>query len=759
MRWYAASFRYARLPTFLLVVLATIATAWHIPHFAYDEDPRTLFRTRDTAYKELESLFTMFGRDDLDCLIVLKSDDFLTAENIQVVRAIADKAEGIDGVERVFTMLSVRRPFRIRSYYLPLIPPYQNPSAADLALARQTAQDNPLLTAGLLSQDRKVTVLAIRVDQQHSDITDIAQVVDQLRGICREATQRGGIEASLSGLPVVRLDHLRAMQHDQLVFNVLGTGLATLVAGLLLRNAVAVLIVMGGPGIGVIWTVGVLSAVGTQINLLNIVIPPILIVIGLANAIHLLAEFKRQLHAGYDRREATVRAMERVGMACALAALTTAIGFASLALAEADMIRSFGLAAAGGCGLVFLAVVTVVPLLTSSFLGEWVRSGRSLHHRDATSRFASCLRPVESHCWIFAITGVVATLLLSCSVFGLTADNRLTEANPREERGTRALLLLDRTFGGSLPASIMVRWPDQKGRAAQSTFLNVLRKTHAAVENGRWSAPPVSLLTLLETITPSGQDVADSFGRLRHIPPEHVLSLMHPEHRCAVVRVLVPDSGAARLEPRFQQVRLRLKEIEREHPGYHIQLTGTPVVAFRNTRLIIEALYRSLALAALLVFLIVSLWCRSLTLGLLSVIPNAFPLAMTSMVLWLTSGRLEIASVVVFSVCLGIATDDTIHFLSRFQRERVRLGDPGAAISRTFVHMTEVMTVTTVVIASGFAVVLFSDQPALQLFSKLALVALASALIGDLLILPALLFCWERIRNRRLPAPTGADGT
>ncbi len=87
MKWYAAAFPHSRLPIAVMVLVATGAAVWFIPSFQYDEDPRTLFRSRDASYAELESLFEEFGRDDLDCLIVLESDGFLTAENVQVVPA------------------------------------------------------------------------------------------------------------------------------------------------------------------------------------------------------------------------------------------------------------------------------------------------------------------------------------------------------------------------------------------------------------------------------------------------------------------------------------------------------------------------------------------------------------------------------------------------------------------------------------------------------------------------------------------------
>ena len=150
---------------------------------------------------------------------------------------------------------------------------------------------------------------------------------------------------------------------------------------------------------------------------------------------------------------------------------------------------------------------------------------------------------------------------------------------------------------------------------------------------------------------------------------------------------------------------------------------------------------RSLALAALVIVGVLTLVFRSAPIGLLSIIPNTLPLVVNAALLQLCGFSLQLTSVVTFSLCLGIAVDDTIHFLMRFRRERQAGWPVGQAILRTHASVGFVLIATSAILMSGFAVILLSAVPALRLFAGLTCSAMLVALVADLLILPALLQC------------------
>ncbi|MDA0590239.1 MAG: efflux RND transporter permease subunit [Planctomycetota bacterium] len=175
-------------------------------------------------------------------------------------------------------------------------------------------------------------------------------------------------------------------------------------------------------------------------------------------------------------------------------------------------------------------------------------------------------------------------------------------------------------------------------------------------------------------------------------------------------------------------------------PASNCKSPAKPSSRTKVVQRVVRELFHSLALAAVIIFLVITVTFRSLRIGLLSIIPNVFPLAATaSLRAFFFGTSLDISSACAFAICLGIAVDDTIHFLIRFMHEREAGYEPPEAIHRTFVTVGSALVMTTVVMVSGFGSVMTSSLPTHFLFATMALTTIAAALVGDLILLPALL--------------------
>lgn len=211
----------------------------------------------------------------------------------------------------------------------------------------------------------------------------------------------------------------------------------------------------------------------------------------------------------------------------------------------------------------------------------------------------------------------------------------------------------------------------------------------------------------------------------------------------------MPDVGARVLKPAFAELEERFAQVARRHPGYRIELAGTMVAVFRSIHLMIWDLWKSLTTAAVVMFVMIWVGIGSLHYALASILPNVFPLLCTGAFIVISGHYLEMSSVVVFSISLGIAVDDTIHFLFRFKREIAGGDAPEAAVRRTFKVVGRAMVMTSVVLVAGNAIVMVSGFPAIRTFGFLAALTIASALVGDLVILPAVVASlrWPRVRS------------
>jgi predicted RND superfamily exporter protein len=170
-------------------------------------------------------------------------------------------------------------------------------------------------------------------------------------------------------------------------------------------------------------------------------------------------------------------------------------------------------------------------------------------------------------------------------------------------------------------------------------------------------------------------------------------------------------------------------------------------------------LANSLGSAAIIILLVMAAFYRSVRIGLICVLPNALPLLFTAAMLVWTGYALNIAAVCAFTVCLGIVVDDTIHFLSRFQYELKSTDDVAEAVRRSFLGVGAAMVTTTIVLVCGFATVLASQMPSHRIFAGMAVSSIGTAILGDLILLPAMLAACYRPKKGPLAERQSTAGT
>jgi len=300
-------------------------------------------------------------------------------------------------------------------------------------------------------------------------------------------------------------------------------------------------------------------------------------------------------------------------------------------------------------------------------------------------------------------------------------------------------------FGGALPSYVVVQWPESM-KLESREVLQAIADVHGIMQQQPELGPPFSILNVLASLPRRRGDLTSAIPYLSRVPQETRDMLFRPQLRKAVIRVQTPDQGTRAIRPVFDRVDQQIQALIRDkHAGFEITLTGSSVTAVRNISLVIVDLCKSLALASVIIFGVMTIVFRSVRRGLISLLPNVFPLATVAAMLVITrDGALEISSVVTFSVCLGIAVDDTIHFISRFDRELKEGNDVCEAVQQSVAKVGAALLVTTLTLVGGFGAGIFSELPALRSFAMLSCVALTAALAADVLILPALLVCFTR---------------
>lgn len=222
-------------------------------------------------------------------------------------------------------------------------------------------------------------------------------------------------------------------------------------------------------------------------------------------------------------------------------------------------------------------------------------------------------------------------------------------------------------------------------------------------------------------------------------PKDLVDRFIHFNDGSAVVNARCPTLGGSASVSAFSRIEQSLGELSHKYEGLRFRLTGVPLVISRSLHRINTDLAKSLGLAAFVIFGIITLEFRSFRYGVICLIPNIFPLAAISAFLFFSGRSLQTVSVLVFTICLGIAVDDTIHFMTRFRTEFRECGDAYLANKRSLAAVGKALVITTIIFICCFGSCATSTIPMVKNFTYLACIGFAAALVGDLFILPALL--------------------
>ncbi len=191
-----------------------------------------------------------------------------------------------------------------------------------------------------------------------------------------------------------------------------------------------------------------------------------------------------------------------------------------------------------------------------------------------------------------------------------------------------------------------------------------------------------------------------------------------------------------------------------EHPGYSFQLSGPVITVYESVGGMIKNLAQSLGFAALSIFASIALFLRSIRLGLICLLPNLLPMVAVAAFLVIFDRPLQFASVIVFNVCIGLATDDSIHFLHSFSKSFAETGQRDLSVRRTMTDVGPAVLFTSFVFLAAFSPMMLSTMPPLRVFGGLACLAFASGLAGELLLHPALLLClMPKTQNGRDEVP------
>jgi predicted RND superfamily exporter protein len=638
----------------------------------------------------------------------------------------------------------------------PLLPKALTPAV--LAERKRVALGHEVVPGYLVSRDGNTALLFARVKPGHEATANAKGITRAVEAIVKDLGRTDHV-MRVAGDPPLNNAFEEVATHDTSRLLPLAILTAAVFLGLILRSVAGVVLPLVVVFLSIIASFGFAGWAGITLTNISTVIPSIMIAVAIAESVHVLVVYYEGRRAGRDRREAARYALEKNLLPTFLTSSTTAIGFITFVSANLKPISGLGFMA--GFGTMFSWVLTYLLLGGLLFLLPLrVRpraEARPLSERVAT-RYTAFLG--RNRRVVMGAAAVVAVGSLA-----LAGTNEVN-SDPLKYFGHNVPVrvaneMIERTVGGARPVELVIdagredgikdpaflgkaealqRWIEaQPGVTRAISVVDVLKQTHRALHGDDAAAYRIpgdresvgQELFLYTMNLPQGMDLNDR------------VSLANDALRMSVLTNIGTSTEMVETMERI--------EAQGRALGLDVHATGKYSLWQRINGYVVGSFVSSFGGSVLLIGIMMVVFLRSVKLGIIAMIPNVLPIAIGFGFLRLIGQPLDVGTVLVASVCLGIAVDDTIHVLANFQRLRRQGRSEHQAVSEVFAHTAPALLSTTAILVISFATFGLADFMPNVYFGVLTALVLATALLVDMTLTPVLLMKASAVPARAEP--------
>ena len=751
------------LTTMFLVAIASIG----ITQLEFSANYRIFFDEDNPQLLALEALESTYGKNENVVFLIVPDDGDATSQDALSAAVWLTKAAWQTPYSRRVDSLANFQHTTADGdelYVRDLVDPQELSRAEARSHIRAIALSDPRIAGSILALDGHVSVVNVTVELPEGGLLEaVAEVAEFARVVAAEAEERfSGIDLRIVGTVMVNQTFLEASVSSQMIFLPASLLLMALVLGVLTRRWAGV------AGTGMVIVFSILVSVGLGVSVGMPFSPPvapaptIVLMIVVANCVHLLVTMQQRLRAGDTKHEAIVESIRLVLNPVFLASLTTALGFLSMNFSEVPPYRHLGNFVAIGIVASFILSVTFLPALLSLLP---MRAPKDRRLRGLTmSRLADLVlryRKAVIVGWL-AVAAAMAVALPRNELNDVLVHFFDESVEFRQDTD-----FMDAHLGGNSLLEYSLE-AAAEGGATDPLFLAEVSRF---AEWYREQPPVRHVAVITDTLRqlnksmhgddpaayriPESQELAAQYLLLYELSLPQGLNLNNQIDRSrSATRVSVSAETLSSQELLDLNARAETWLTENAPHVASVNSTG-PAALFayigqRNIRaMLFGTVVVLLAISAIMLFAL-----RSLRLGLISIVPNLLPAVMGLGVWALTVGQVGLSLSVVVAMTVGIVVDDTVHFLSKYRRARRELSQSSEeAVRYAFDTAGRAMVTTTIVLVAGFLIFAFSPFVPTAQVGVLTAVIITFALLADLTLLPALLTALDRrFAKRHTPA-------
>ncbi len=733
-----------------MIVLVAIAFAPRANITHIDNDITAWFAKDDPVYRDYERFRDEFG-GSRTLIIALKADSadrLFSPATLDFIRQVSGDIERVDTVERVASLATATTVEALNAAtgdsgidVHRLIEEGGGQTPADV---RRRALKDDLIRGDLVSDDGAVTAVVVSFDEKRIDAVR-GGVIQQIHGLV-DPRLPPGVKAFYNGSLEISETYNRITLANQRTFTPPIFVITLLAVYLSFRSWRKMLLTIVAVGISVLWTLGLFSLMGYSYNVLSSMLVPLIVVLAIADDVHIMQHWdeKRRHLSPEAAFKATVAHLATPLFG---ASATTALGMASLATSSVVAVRSFGVGAAVGIMVDFMISLVFVPTILSLMKPE---AGEAPHEKYLVRpmrRIAafSTRRPRA----VLAVS-VALSLVALLGIRDLRVDTNHISFFSKDHPLGQSARVVDDELSGIYSFQILLEGPpDSLSTPDTLRRMDRLEGELRKLPNVKKVRSVADYVRRVNKELHDGDPAADIVpADASTVAQELFVFTLGGEGRHELERVVASDFSSAQIDVKLRAMdsNLVLALIERTDALSAATFAGTGIKATTTgsgrlfstlDHYLVSSQISSFGTAFFTVFAVIFIIFRSVRFGFLTIAPNVLPVLAVLGVMGFLGISMNIATVMVASVALGVVDDDTIHFINRYRREVAAGASTDEAIEASTVHEGRASLTTAIINSLGFGVLMFSEYKPTAWFGGLLGLTMTVAFLAEVFILPA----------------------
>ena len=715
-----------------IILAITLLFAWQIRHLSfktsiYDLQIEDLPET--THYEEFKKLF---GSDEI-IRIVVKAENVFDSLTFRKIEQLAEKAAQIEGVRRVISLPGIKKAVDVAGSW-------------DMEKFHTVVSGANLFQNNIFSSDNKATALTL-VLKNEAQPEDVIQTVRLLI-----ADTPKDLSLYQIGIPLVSESLAKLTEKDFTRLPPITLLLIAIILLCLFRKLRFILIPLTCVGLAMTWTFGLMALLRIPLSMLTMIVPVFLIAVGTAYCLHIVSEYITCQEKADSPKEVTAQTFSQIAFPTFLAVLTTIIGIGSLFINRIAMIQEFALFSCFGMLSILIIALTFLPAAMSLMPIPSKTTKKKAGYSPLFQKFIDFIIELNLNHQKVTLT-IIGVVVLICLIGILRIR---VETNPvgyfkENTEVKRNFDDISRHLSGSFPINIAMENPEadyfhDPAHLAEIVRLQDFLEELPGVDKTISFADYLTLINYAlnqfehkyYALPQEGFEVRMAINNYATMLGDDMLArFMNPEFSKTNILLLTHISSSKD----FLEIRNKIMEHTRDHFSKDLKwdVTGLGMTIAVSSQLLTTGQVKSLSITLVLVFAIMFALFLSSKVGLIALVTNIFPIIINFGIMGWFGVELSMVTSLIASIAIGLAVDDTIHYLFRYNREFKTDLDETRAIRDTLTHVGRPITYTTVTICVGFSILIFSSFKPTAIFGIMMVITSLAALVGDLILLPSLI--------------------